>query len=341
MALMLSDIAARTGCELVGDDCQIENVADITQAKTGRLVFINHAKYLDSLKNSAASAVILKSTWLSDCHIAALVTDNPRLAFAKAVILLNPDDRVQSGISDSAIVSEDASVSSTVILDEHVVVQSGCHLADNVCLGAGCVIGKNVSIGKNTVIHANVTIHKNTTIGEGCIIHSGVVIGTDGFGFIKDGEAYLKIPQLGNVRIGNNVDIGANTTIDRGALLDTIIHDGVKIDNQIQIAHNVEIGKHSLISAHTGIAGSTKIGENCLIGGGVGIRDNLELTDNVVVTGRTFVSSSLKEPGLYSSSILVDTTKNWKRNVMRFKRLDEMAKSLKTLEKKFEKITKE
>jgi len=338
MALMLSDIAAKIGCQLIGDDCEIDNVADITEAKSGQLVFINHAKYLESLRDSAASAVILKSIWLPDCHIAALVTDNPRLAFAKAAILLNPDDTVPSGIADSAMISDDASISSTVILDEYVVVQSACHLADNVRIGAGCVIAENVKIGKNTVIHANVTIHKNTRIGENCIIHSGVVIGTDGFGFIKDGEAYLKIPQLGNVRIGNNVDIGANTTIDRGALLDTVIHDGVKIDNQIQIAHNVEIGKHSLISAHTGIAGSTRIGENCLIGGGVGVRDNLELADNVVVTGRTFVSSSLKEPGFYSSSVLVDTTKNWKRNVMRFKHLDDMAKSLKSLEKKVEKI---
>ncbi len=335
--ILLSDIATHTGCRLVGDDCQIDNVADITQATSGHLVFINSAKYVDSLKTTQASAVIMKPTWLSESPIPTLVADNPRLAFAKAAILLNPEYDDSCGIADSAIVSSDATLASDVNIEDFVVIRKGCVLAEGVHIGAGCVLAENVSIGKNTYIHPNVTIHKNNVIGDNCIIHSGAVIGTDGFGFIKDGDSYLKIPQLGNVRIGNNVDIGANTAIDRGTLLDTVIGDGVKLDNQVQVAHNVEIGRNTVISAKTGIAGTTKIGEDCLIGGGVGIRDNIEIVDGVVITGRTFVSSSIKEPGFYSSSVLVDNTRNWKKNAMRFKHLDDMAKRLSKLEKQLSK----
>ena len=183
------------------------------------------------------------------------------------------------------------------------------------------------------MIHPNVTIHFSTKIGDNCIIYPGVVIGADGFGYERDGDAYLKIPQLGNVRIGNNVEIGANSTVDRGALHDTVINDGVKIDNLVQVGHNVEIGKHTVISAQSGVAGSTKVGEYCLIGGGVSIRDNIEVADNVMLTGRTLVSSAIKKPGSYSSGILVDDSRNWRKNALRFKHLDELAKRLIKLEK--------
>ncbi len=332
--LMLSDIAAQTDCRLVGDDCQIDSVADITQAEIGQLVFINNAKYLESLKNTKASAVVMKEAWLTASDIPVLLTDNPRLAFAKAAILLHPEPTFDKVVADSACVSSQAKLASSVTIEDYVVIRSGCELADDVHIGAGSVLAENVVIGKGSFIHPNVTLHKGIEIGENCIIHSGCVIGTDGFGFIKDGDSYLKIPQLGSVKIGNNVDIGANSAVDRGALLDTIIADGVKIDNQVQVAHNVEIGRDTVISAKTGIAGTTKIGKNCLIGGGVGLRDNIEVCDDVVITGRTFVSSSIKEPGFYSSSVLVDTTRNWKKNAMRFKHLDAMAKRLNKLEKK-------
>lgn len=332
MPLMLSDIATRTGSELVGNDCEIDNVADISQAGKGQLAFINNAKYLDDLKATHASAIILTKNWLSACKVSALVTDNPRLVFARAAVLLNPETETVSGIADSALISPDADIHPTAVIEDNVVIRSGCVIGEHVHIGVACVLEPDVTIGKKTRLFANVTVQKNCVIGDNCILHSGVVIGTDGFGFIKDGEAYLKIPQLGRVIIGNDVDIGANTTVDRGALLDTVISDGVKLDNQIQVAHNVEIGKHTVISAYTGIAGSTKIGENCLIGGGVGIRDNITIADNTVVTGRTFVSSSIREPGVYSSSVLVDTNQSWKRNVMRFRHLDDMARRLKKLE---------
>ena len=333
MVFLLSDIARRTGCELVGDDCEIKNVADISQATSGYLVFINHAKYLDALKTSSASAVILKPAWLKECPVAALVTDNPRLIFARAAVLLNPEHKPTAGVSSLAVVADSAELHPSAKIDDNAVIRAGCKLGENVYIGAGCVLEENVTIGRNTRLYANVTLQHDCYIGENGIIHSGVVIGTDGFGFIKDGDAYLKIPQLGCVRIADNVEIGANATIDRGALLDTVIHEGVKLDDQVHVGHNVEIGRHTVISAYTGIAGSAKIGANCLIGGGVGIRDNIEISDNVVITGRTFVSSSIKQPGVYSSSVLVDTNSNWKKNVMRFKHLDEMARRIRKLEK--------
>ncbi len=332
MAILLSALAKSIGCRLQGEDCLIDNVADINHAESGHLAFVYNPKYLDGIKTSGASAIILKEEWLQACDKPALISDNPRLAFARAAALLNPEKVVASGIAETAVIAADVEIPESASIGHHVVIESDVKLAENVQIGAGSIISHDVQIGEGTIIHANVTIANKTIIGDNCTIFPGVVIGSDGFGYVRDGDHYVKVPQIGGVIIGNNVDIGANSTIDRGALLNTVIHDGVKLDNQIQVAHNVVIGKHTVISAYTGIAGSTKIGEYCLIGGGVGIRDNIEIADNVVITGRTFVSSSIKESGSYSSSVLVDTTSNWKKNVMRFKRLDEMAKRIKKLE---------
>ena len=334
MTIKLSELAKMTNTRLYGDDCLIDNVADINHAKNGQLAFIYNPKYLDAIQKTAASAIILKEEWLEQCDKPALIADNTRLAFVKAARILNPEKLHKSGVSETAVVADDAIVPDSVYLGHHVVINAGVKLGENVQIRSGSVISYDVSIGSNTIIHPNVVIEHSSQIGDNCIIYSGVVIGTDGFGYEREGDSYLKIPQLGNVIIGNNVDIGANSMVDRGALLDTIIHDGVKLDNLIQVAHNVEIGEHTVISSFTGIAGSTKIGKHCLIGGGVGIRDNIEIADNVMITGRTFVSSSIKKAGSYSSSVLVDTTKNWKKNVMRFKRLDDMAKRIIKLEKK-------
>lgn len=333
MAIKLSELAKMTNTRLHGDDCLIDNVADINHAKNGQLAFIYNPKYLDAIQKTAASAIILKEEWLAQCDKPALVADNPRLAFVKVARILNPEKLNESGVSETAVVADDAIVPDSVYIGHHVVIHAGVKLGENVQIRSGSVVSYDVSIGNNTIIHPNVVIEHSCQIGDNCTIYSGVVIGTDGFGYERDGDSYLKIPQLGSVIIGNNVDIGANSMVDRGALLDTIIHDGVKLDNLIQVAHNVEIGEHTVISSFTGIAGSTKIGSHCLIGGGVGIRDNIEIVDNVMITGRTFVSSSIKEAGSYSSSVLVDTTKNWKKNVMRFKRLDDMAKRITRLEK--------
>lgn len=336
MTIKLSALADHINCRFHGDDCLIENVADLKTAESGQLAYIYNAKYLSDMESSNASAIILKQEWLDQCDKSALISENPRLDFAKIATLLNPVQITDAVVAPSAVIAADVILPEDVSIGHHAVIASGVKLGKNVQIGDCTVISKNVTIGDNTIIYANTSIGHNTAIGSNCTIFSGAVIGADGFGYVRDGDAYLKIPQIGNVTIGDNVDIGANATLDRGTLLDTIIHDGVKLDNQVHVAHNVVIGKHTTISAYTGISGSVTIGENCIIGGGVGIRDNLEIADNVVITGRTFVSSKLTKPGVYSSSVLVDETANWKRNVMRFKHLDEMYKRLKAVEKKLD-----
>ena len=336
MSIKLSELAEKINCRIQGDDCLIDNVADLNQAEQGQLAFIYNSKYLDKLATTNASAVILKAEWAEGCARSVMVAENPRLAFVKAARLLNPEKRYEPGVARSADIAKDVSVPGSVYIGPNVVIESGVKLGDGVQIGANSVISSDVKIGDNTVIHPNVTIGHTSQIGKNCIIYSGTVIGSDGFGYERDGDSYLKIPQLGNVRIGDDVEIGANTAIDRGALRDTVINDGVKLDNLVQIAHNVVIGKHTVMSGHSGIAGSTTVGEYCVIGGGVGISDNIEVTDNVVILGRTLVSSSITEPGAYASSMLTDEVKNWRKNALRFKHLNEMEKRLKALEKKFE-----
>ncbi len=334
MAIKLSVLANKLDCCLKGEDCLINNVADINHAKNGELVFISNLKYKNILSSTKASAVIAQADWLEGCSLPALITENPRLAFAKAATLLNPVGNKNSAIHPSAVIADDARVDATATVDANAVIKSGASIAAHAHIGAGSVIAENVIIGNNSYLNANVTIYSNCEIGSNCILHSAVVIGADGFGFVRDKDAYFKVPQLGRVRIGNDVEIGAATTIDRGALLDTIIGNGVKLDNQIQIGHNVEIGDHTVISACSCIAGTVKIGKFCLFGGSVGVRDNIEITDNVTITGRTLVSHSITRPGSYSSSTPMDETTSWRKNAARFRKLDEMARRLNQLEKK-------
>ena len=333
MEYRLSELAERTGSLLVGDDCLIKSIAEISSADSGDIAFISNPKYAEHLSVTRASAVIIKNEFLDDCPVSSLVSDNPRLAYAQVANLLYPARKANSGISAKAIVSEFSNIDNTASIAAGAVVSAGVDIAAHTQIGAGCVIEDDVVIGSNTRINANVTIGYGCKVGDNCIIHSGVVLGSDGFGFVKDGESYLKIPQIGSVHIGNNVEIGANTTIDRGALENTIIGNGVKLDNQIQIAHGVSIGDNTVISAATAIAGSTHIGSGCLIGGLVGIVEHLTITDNVMITGRTMVTRSITQSGSYSSSTPMDTTANWRKNSARFRRLDELAKRVAMLEK--------
>lgn len=333
MAYRLSELAGLTGSKLVGDDCLIAAIAEISSAGAGDIAFISNAKYAGHLADTHASALIIKAELLADCSVSALVTDNPRLVYAKVANLLYPPVSVVPGISVDAIVSESANIDDTASVAAGAVIATGVRIGAGTQIGAGCVIEDNAIIGANTRINSNVTVGYSCEIGHDCIIHSGVVLGADGFGFVKDGDAFLKIPQIGAVQIGNNVEIGANTTIDRGALENTVIGDGVKLDNQIQIAHGVTIGANTVISSATAIAGSTHIGSGCLIGGLVGIVEHLNITDNVVITGRTMVTRSITQSGSYSSSTPMDTTENWRKNSARFRRLDELARRVAKLEK--------
>ncbi len=333
MAIKLSELAKKIQCDFSGEDCLIENVADINHAEKGDLAFISNVKYQNSLSVTKASAVISKQEWSQNSPVPVIISDDPRLAFAKAATLLHPVVLPSSGIAPSAVIASDAVIADSVTVDANAVIKSGAHIGEHSYIGSGSVIGENVSIGKHSYLNANVTVYANCSIGDECILHSGAVIGADGFGFVKDNNAYFKVPQLGRVRIANHVEIGANTSIDRGALQDTIIGEGVKLDNQIQIGHNVEIGEHTVISACTCIAGTVKIGKFCLFGGSVGVRDNIEITDNVMITGRTLVSASILKSGSYSSSTPMDETANWRKNTARFRTLDKMARRLNKLEK--------
>jgi len=337
MIFTLAELAAATGARLHGDgSCRIRRVADISSAGDGSIAYVYSQRYAKYLKSTGASAVIVTEDLLASCPAPALVTASPRLVFARVAAMLNPEPAAPAGISPRAIVAADASVDSSACIEAGAVVGSGASIGAGAWIGPGCVIEAGAVIGRNTRLRANITIGGDCVLGDNNIVHAGVVIGADGFGFEADGEAWCKIPQLGRVLIGSDVEIGASTTIDRGSLGDTVIGDGVKIDNQIQIGHNVRIGDNTVISACTCIAGSTKIGSHCLIGGSVGIRDNIEITDNVMISGRTLVSRSITRAGSYSSSTPMDETANWRRNAARFRQLDELARRLIKLEAEFE-----
>lgn len=341
MSLTLSEIANKLNVEFVGDgNCSVERVSDIANAQAGSITFVSDSKYKKHLLETKASVVILNAGLKEQCNVPCIVTDQPRLVYAKVAHLLHPQPVKSTKISSRALIHESVKLGDDVGVEEGVIIQRDSHIAADTFIGAGVVIGENVVIGSRVKIYPNVTILDRCVIGDDCILHSGVVIGADGFGFVPDNGEYLKIPQIGRVLIGNNVEIGANTTIDRGAIDDTVIGNGVKIDNQIQIAHNVTIGDHTVISAATAIAGTTKIGKHCLIGGCVAIRDHVEITDNVIITGRTLVSKSIAEPGSYSSSTPIDETINWRKNSARFRSLDVLARRVKQLESQLELLVK-
>lgn len=333
MPYTLSELAEATGADLSGSgDVIIDKVADISGGDQGSIVFVANAKYTKHLESTDASAVIITEKMLPGCDKPALVDDNPRVVFSKIALLLNPLPEVEPWISPHAVIANDADVDPTARIEACVVIMGGVSIGAGVWISAGCVIEKNVVIGANTRLFANVTIGENCILGDNNILQSGVVIGADGFGYVWDKDAYLKVPQLGIVRTGNDVEIGANTSVDRGAIGDTVIEDGVKIDNQIQLGHNDHIGEHTTISGHSGLAGSVKIGSKCVIGGGVGIGDNLEIADNVILTGRSNVANSIKEPGMYASVIPAVKASKWRRILPRIKQLDELAKRIKALE---------
>ncbi|WP_457673456.1 UDP-3-O-(3-hydroxymyristoyl)glucosamine N-acyltransferase [Thiolapillus sp.] len=330
----LAELARCSGAELRGDGGRvIRGVESLNRAESGQISFFNNAKYRRYLANTAASAVILRPEDLPDCPCDALVTDNPYLAWARVTRCFAPEPVREPGVDASAVVDEAAEIHASACVAPGCVIGAGSRIGPDVQLGPNCVIGRDVTIGRGTRLVASVTVLDGVSIGEDCLIHPGAVIGSDGFGLANDQGRWEKVAQLGSVTIGNDVEIGANTTIDRGAIHDTVIADGVKLDNQIQVAHNVEIGENTAIAACTGISGSTRIGAGCTLAGGVGVVGHIELADGVHVSGASVVSRSLKEPGVYTGGILAMPHKVWQKNVARVRQLDDMARRLKRLEK--------
>ena len=337
MKLSLAEIADRIGLQVIGDaSTQIHGIASLVDAKPGELSFLFSASYKKHLISSKASAVVLRESDSADCNIPALISEQPRMAWAQIASLFDKTPAPNHEIHPSAVLGDDVAIGKNVSVGANAVIESGVVIEHDVCIGAGCFIGAGDIIGSGTRLHANVTLYHEVRIGSDCIIHSAAVIGADGFGFEFDASSasLVKIPQIYSVRIGNSVEIGAGTTIDRGALNDTTIGDGSKLDNQVQVGHGTRIGSHTAISGCTAIAGSTRIGSYCLIGGAVGIIDNLEIVDQVEITAMSLVSKSILKKGRYSSGTGLMPGRDWKRSVVGFRRLDEIIKRVRQLEKK-------
>ncbi|OEE38427.1 UDP-3-O-(3-hydroxymyristoyl)glucosamine N-acyltransferase [Vibrio genomosp. F10] len=337
LKLTLAELATITGGELYGDaSATVSTVAPMDKAVEGTVTFLSNVKYAKHLNDCLATVVMVKEAQREHFEGNVLVVDDPYIAFAKVAQALDTTPSAAQGIAASAAIASDAVIGQNVSIGANATIESGVTLSDNVVIGAGCFVGKNASIGSNTQLWANVSIYHSVAIGSDCLIQSNTVIGADGFGYANEKGEWVKIPQLGTVRIGNRVEIGACTTIDRGALDDTVIEDNVIIDNQIQIAHNVHIGYGTAMAGGTIVAGSTTIGKYCIIGGGTVINGHIEIVDGVTITGMGMVMRGISEKGMYSSGIPLQPNREWRKTATRVHRIDEMNKRLKAVEKQLE-----
>jgi UDP-3-O-[3-hydroxymyristoyl] glucosamine N-acyltransferase len=322
MTVTLGELAVRFGCELRGDPhCEIDSVATLADAHPRAVTFLAESRHRAALLQTRAAAVLLEARFAAECPVAALITSNPRAAYARIATLLHPALPLVAGIHPSAVVAPDARVDPSAQVGALAVIGARTQIGAGALIGPHCVLGSDVSVGAQVRLVARVTLCDGVSVGARSILHPGAVIGSDGFGFAPERGAWLKVPQVGSVRIGADVEVGANTTIDRGAIGDTVISEGVKLDNLIQIGHNVRLGAHTVIAGCTGISGSTVIGERCQIGGACAIGGHLLISDDVHITGFSMISHSIAKPGVYSSGIPFEEARTWRRMVARFKRL--------------------
>jgi len=329
----LADIAAKLGGELMGDPgAEIRRIATLESAGPGDLSFVSHAKYLGQLRDTRASAVVLAKGHRNATGLPRILCDDPYLYYARAAQLLNPEARPAPGIHPQAVVEAGAEIASSATVGPFCHVARGARLGERVVLGPGCAIGEGAQIGEDGRLGPSVTIYSSCMIGKRVLIHAGAVIGADGFGLAPEAGRWIKIPQTGRVVIGDDVEVGANTTIDRGALDDTVIEDGVKLDNQIQIAHNVRIGAHTAMAACVGVAGSARIGRHCSIGGAARIMGHIEIADHVTITATTFVTKSIKSAGAYTAVLPAEPVREWARTIARLRSLDRLSRRLSDLE---------
>ena len=329
----LTELAEQVGGDVKGNgDISLSGVGTLSSANSSQISFLTNSKYRYQLQQTEAGAVILHPNDAVDCPIPALVHNNPHATFARIAQLFDTTPGVAVGQHATAIVAKSATLGNNVALGPHCVIEDDVELGDNVVIGANTVVSKGSKIGAGTVIHPNVTIYHSVRIGKRVRVHSQTVIGADGFGYANDAGTWLPIPQTGSVVIGDDSQIGASSTIDRGALDDTIIGTNVIIDNQVQVGHNCIIGDHSCICGATGIAGSTHIGKYVIIAGGCGINGHLTICDKVQITGYTMVTSDIKEPGVYSSGQPAMTNREWRKNAVRARQLDKLFARVKQLE---------
>jgi UDP-3-O-[3-hydroxymyristoyl] glucosamine N-acyltransferase len=322
MVVTLGELAVRFGCELRGDPLrEVDSVATLTDAHPRAVTFLAESRHRAALAQTRAAVVVLEARFAAESPVASLVSTNPRATYARIAAFLYPNAAVIPGIDPSARIAADAQIDPGAYVGPLAVIGARTRIGAGAMIGPHCVIGSDVSIAAQVRLVARVTLCDAVTVGERSILHPGVVVGSDGFGFAPERGAWLKIPQVGSVRIGADVEIGANTTIDRGAIGDTVIGAGVKLDNQIQIGHNVRLGAHTAIAGCTGVSGSTVIGERCQIGGACAIGGHLLIVDDVHITGFSMISHSIPKAGVYSSGIPFEDARTWRRMVARFKRL--------------------
>lgn len=339
VAVTLEELARRFRGRVHGDGArEIDGVATLADAGPRDIAFLANPSFHRYLDTTRAAAVILNEDDVRRFSGNALVVDNPHLYFARIAALLNPDPQWEPGTHRSATVAESARIAATAWIGPQTVVEAGAVIGEGVFIGPGCFVDRGAQIGAGSRLVAHVTVCRGCVVGRRCIIHPGAVIGSDGFGYARDGVSWVKVPQLGRVVLGDDVDVGANTTIDRGALGDTVVADGVKLDNLIQIAHNVQIGEHTAMAAFVGIAGSVVIGKRCTFGGRAGIAGHLEIADDVHVTGTSLVSGSITKPGVYSSAISCEEAGAWRKNAARIRQLDALVRRVKELEQKVQRL---
>ncbi|MGN1281612.1 MAG: UDP-3-O-(3-hydroxymyristoyl)glucosamine N-acyltransferase [Succinivibrio sp.] len=340
--MLLKDIAIKLDAKLIGDgELEITHVANLKTAKSNEISFLSDPKYRSVLSESEAGAVIVKEEDVAHTKSAVLVMNDPYVGFAKVAQLLDTTPAIASGIDSSAVIDPEATIGQNVSAGPNVCIHKGAIIGDNVQLGANVVIGPNAKIGSGTKLYPNVSVYHDCVIGENCLIQSGTVIGSDGFGYANERGQWIKIPQTGRVIIGNRVEIGACTCIDRGAIDDTVIEDNVIIDNLCQIAHNVHIGYGTAVAGGTTFAGSVTIGKYCIIGGTSVFNGHITICDGVTVSGMCMVMRSIDKPGVYSSGIPAQTNKEWRITAARTLHINEMYHRLSSLEDKVQELTKQ
>ncbi|WXL27962.1 UDP-3-O-(3-hydroxymyristoyl)glucosamine N-acyltransferase [Ectopseudomonas mendocina] len=336
----LGELAERLGATLCGPaDKEVCGLATLQDAGPDHLSFLANAQYRKYLSTTGAGAVLLTEADAQGFSGNALIVANPYLAYAELSHLFDRKPLPVLGVHPTAVVAADAQIDPTASIGAHAVIEAGARVAANVTIGAQCFVGARSVIGEGGWLAPRVTLYHDVCIGKRVVIQSGAVIGGEGFGFANEKGTWQKIAQIGGVTIGDDVEIGANTTVDRGALSDTLIGNGVKLDNQIMIAHNVQIGDNTAMAGCCGISGSTKIGKNCMIAGGVGMVGHIEVCDNVFVTGMTMVTRNITEPGSYSSGTAMQPASEWRKSAARIRQLDDMARRLQLLEKQLEAVT--
>lgn len=338
----LSELTQGLDVTIKGDPkCVITGISPIHQAQVGHVTFLTNSLYRKYLATTQASAVILAESDAAECPVNVIISRNPYYTYSKIAAYFEKRQTAVAGVHTTAVIGEGCQIDPTASIGAYCVIGNHVKMAANVVIGPNCTIGELSEIGEATQLDANVTIYHNVKIGKRTHVSSGVVIGSDGFGIAKHQGTWHRVPQLGGVEIGDDVDIGANTSIDRGAIESTIIESGVKLDNLIQVAHNVRIGANTVIAACVGIAGSAVIGKNCMIGGASIIAGHVTIADNVALTGMTTVNKSIRESGIYSSGIIVGAVPNkeFLKNNARFNRLENLMQRVKTIELALKELT--